>query len=241
MILNMVGGGGGGGGLDFIVIGSTTAPSNAKENTIWVDTDIALTDWHVSAEEPDAVNGTAWIQTGTSSPVAFNVLKENSLMVYPNAVKVYNGTRFDFVDASIYQNGKWKQFSTAWDGVLFDAGNQYESITGGWTNASGNTLTASVFSNQTFGDPVHTAKMIDLTDFKTLHVTYTGVTKVAQFGVTKTEDLTLGSQYAASKTASVGTVSLDVSGLTGEHYVTLVAGATINEICAFTATKVWLE
>ena len=51
----------------------------------------------------------------------------------------------------------------------------------------------------------------------------------------------LASQYAASKPASVGTVELDVSGLTGAYYVTLVAGAeTGGVLCAFTATKVWL-
>ncbi len=239
MILNMVGGGGG--GLDFSVIGSPTAPSSAKENAIWVDTDKAITGWHFSAEEPDAAEGAVWIQTGTSSPVAFNVLKQNSFMVYPNAVKVYNGTKFDYADASIYQNGEWRRFSTEWDGTLFDAGNQYDSVSGGWVNANGSTLTASLFSSQTFSPPVHTEKMIDLTGFNTLYVTYSGVTKAANFGVTKTRDLTLGSQYAASKTASVGTVSLDVSGLTGEYYVTLVAGAATSEVCAFTATKVWLE
>lgn len=237
-------GGGGGSGdalLNFEVVGGTYAPANPRENTIWVNTATAIPGWHFGADEPNAAEGTVWIQTGTSSVAPFNALKENSVMVYPIAAKVYDGTQFSLAGASIYQDGEWKQFSSAWDGVLFDAGNQYDSVTGGWVNASGDTLTASHFSNQTFGDPVHTEKMIDLTDFDTLHVTYSGVTVEAHFGVTKIRDLNLAADYAASEEASVGTVALDVSGLTGEYYVTLVAGAETGGVtCAFTATKVWL-
>ena len=231
----------GGAPLNFVVVGGTSAPARPRENTIWVDTDMPITLWHFGADEPNATEGAVWIQTGMSSHVAFNALKKNSVMVYPIAAKVCNGTEFSLMDASIYQDGEWKQLSVAWDGVLFDNGDRYESITGGWANASGDTLTASFYSNQTFGPPVHTEKMIDLTDFDTLHVTYSGVTAKAHFGVTKTKDLTLSNQYAAFKPASVGTVTLDVSGLTGEYYVTLVAGAENNANCAFTATRVWLE
>ncbi len=229
----------GGAPLNFVVVGGTSAPARPRENTIWVDTDMTVTLWHFGADEPDAVEGTVWIQTGTSSEAPFNALKKNSVMVYPIAAKVYDGTQFSLADASIYQDGEWKQISPAWDGVLFDAGDQCESVTGGWVNASGDTLTASFYSSNSFSDPIHTEKMIDLTDFDTLYVTYTNVAVEAHFGVTKTRDLKVGTDYAASEEASVGTVALDVSGLTGEYYVTLVAGAEYHQTCAFTATKVW--
>lgn len=233
--------GGGGALLNFQVVGGTSAPARPVENTVWVRTDVAIDSWYFGADEPDAAEGAVWIQTGMSSEAPFNALKKNSIMVYPIAVKVCDGTEFSFADASVYQDGEWKQISVAWDGVLFDNGDQYEAVTGGWVNASGDTLAASFYSNQNFSPPVRTEKMIDLTDFDTLHVAYSGVTKSARFGVTKTKDLTLASQFAANKPASVGTVELDVSGLTGEYYVTLVAGAETGGIlCAFTATKVWL-
>ena len=44
-------GGGGVGGLNFRVIGGTPAPSNPKENDIWVNTDIKITGWAFSADE----------------------------------------------------------------------------------------------------------------------------------------------------------------------------------------------
>ena len=234
--------GGGGALLDFQVVSGTSAPASPKENTIWVKTSTPITLWHIGPNEPDAAAGAVWVQTDVASSFAFNALKKNSLMVYPAACKVWNGAKFAPADASIYQGGNWVQFSIAWDGTLFNDGDQYEAVTGGWANASGNTLAASFYSNTSFSEPVRTEKMVDLTDFDTLYVTYTGVTKSAHFGVTKTKDLTLASQYAASKPASVGTVALDVSGLTGEYYVTLVAGAeTGGVLCAFTATKAWLE
>lgn len=233
--------GGGGAPLDFQVVGGTSAPASPKENTIWVKTSTPITPWYIGPNEPSVAEGVVWVQTDVASRFAFNALKKNSLMVYPAACKVWNGAKFTLADASIYQGGKWSQFSVAWDGTLFNNGDRYEMITGGWANASGDTLAASFYSNQNFSPPVRTEKMIDLTDFDTLHVTYTGVTGKAHFGVTKTRDLTLSSQYATFMPASVGTVELNVSGLTGEYYVTLVAGAeTGGKLCAFTATNAWL-
>lgn len=46
------GGGGGSGGLNFRVIGGTSAPSVPKENDIWVNTDIGVTEWFFAVEEP---------------------------------------------------------------------------------------------------------------------------------------------------------------------------------------------
>lgn len=43
---------GGGGGLNFRVIGGTTAPAKPKENDIWVNTDVKITEWVFSGEEP---------------------------------------------------------------------------------------------------------------------------------------------------------------------------------------------
>ena len=43
---------GGGANLNFKVVGGTTAPSDPKENTIWVNTDTAIHAWDFSATEP---------------------------------------------------------------------------------------------------------------------------------------------------------------------------------------------
>ena len=48
---------GGGENLNFKVVGGTTEPSNPKENTIWVNTDTAITSWDFSATEPNRRSG----------------------------------------------------------------------------------------------------------------------------------------------------------------------------------------
>ena len=54
MILNMSGGGGAG-GLNFRVLGGTSAPYNAKENDIWVNSPDRIPAWAFTNDAPDTV------------------------------------------------------------------------------------------------------------------------------------------------------------------------------------------
>ena len=108
----MYGFGGGSGGLNFTVVGGTTAPSNPKENMIWVNTSTAITDWVFSATQPTAASGRVWIFTGTSSTVEFNALKKNGIQVYPIRAKQYIGGAWVNVTAMSYQDGKWSEWTT---------------------------------------------------------------------------------------------------------------------------------
>lgn len=74
-------------------------------------------------------DGTAFFTIGTSSKVEFNALKKSCIKVYPlSAMQYIDGAWVD-VPAQSYQNGKWVDW---WRGELYHAGNEYESITGGW-------------------------------------------------------------------------------------------------------------
>lgn len=102
-------GGGGSGGLNFKVVGGTTAPSNPKENMIWINTSTKITDWVFSATQPSAKSGRVWISTGTSSSVEFNALKKNGIQVYPLSAKQYVSGAWVDKEVEIYQNGKWDE------------------------------------------------------------------------------------------------------------------------------------
>lgn len=93
--------------LNFKVVGGTAAPSNPKENTIWVNTSTNITDWVFSATQPSSAAGRVWIKTGISSSVYFNSLKKNCINVYPLAAKQYVSGAWVDVTAKSYQNGKW--------------------------------------------------------------------------------------------------------------------------------------
>lgn len=99
---------GGSGGLNFKVVGGTTTPSNPKENTIWVNTDVTITSWIFSATEPETpVEGMVWISTGTSSLVEFDALKKNGIILYPLAASQYVGGAWVSLAAQSYQGGAW--------------------------------------------------------------------------------------------------------------------------------------
>lgn len=95
--------------LNFKVVnGWQTEPSDPEENTIWVNTGVAITSWIFSATEPENPSeGMVWFSTGTTSPVEFNALKKNGIQIYPTAAKVYNAGAWQDKEAKIYQNGAW--------------------------------------------------------------------------------------------------------------------------------------
>ena len=122
--------GGGGASLNFFVVGGITEPTNPKENTIWVNTDIAITDWSFSAEEPtNPGEGMVWFQTGSSATAAFNALKKNNITVYPTGCKQCVSGAWAERAAKIYQGGVWVDW---WAGEIYDNGNEHTDITGGW-------------------------------------------------------------------------------------------------------------
>jgi hypothetical protein len=82
----------------------------------------------------EKAEGIVWISTGVVSSKEFNGLKENGIQIYPLSVKqCVNGT-WVTKTAKIYQNGAWNSLVF----YLFDDGNQYEDITGGWVGDQAN-------------------------------------------------------------------------------------------------------
>lgn len=222
-------GGGGAEGLNFEVVGGIVLPSDPAENTIWVNTDTEIAGWAFSPEEPDDMaEGMVWIPTGLSSMAAFNALKNNSLMVYPMSCKQYVGGSWAAPTAQIYQGGEWVEM---WNGVLYDYGNQYESITGGWVGSqtiadhttSGGKLTVNAdnlsFTNVSGGSfGVVTAKAVNLSMFTTLHAITTGTVRLQAASVFPTLSPVVYSE-AFSGASTEHTV--DISAITGAYKIAL--------------------
>lgn len=256
MILNMNGGGsagaGTGAGLNFKVVGGTSAPSNPAENTIWVNTSTAITGWTFSATEPEnPAEGMVWITTGAYSPVEFNALKKNGIMVYPMDAKQYVGGAWVDKTVKIYQGSVWKGL----DLYLLDGGNKYNAITGGWVSAnsicklfnhqSGTTSGVATQNTNglTFGSDntiVYTAKKIDLTDYNTLNVHISSNNGVFLISVKSAISGSLDTSYAAYKYVSgsaTGIISVDISSVKGEYYIAIGQDGAYRG----TVSKAWLE
>lgn len=104
--------GAGGMSLNFKVVGGRSQPAFPVENMIWVNTSAPITGWVFSAEEPTApAEGLVWISTGKVSPVEFNAVRRNSIMVCPLAARQYVGGWLD-KEARTYQGGEWMDWIT---------------------------------------------------------------------------------------------------------------------------------
>lgn len=129
MIIN-ASGGGGGVGLNFTVVGGATQPTSPSENTIWVNTNVGITDYYFGVTAPlTPAEGWIWFATGTRSPVAFNALKKGNLWTYPTACQQYVSGAWVDKTAKTYINGQWIDYIL----YLYDRGTEYPDITGDLT------------------------------------------------------------------------------------------------------------
>lgn len=244
---------GGGAGLNFTVKAYKSldaVPASSAENTIAVITENAISEWALSVAEPYfKTSGMLWIYSGTSGSVHFNALKKNSIVIYPGSTMQFVNGAWKYLDAYIFQAGRWVKFALAWNGYYFDNGEQHNSITGGWTSDGykywGNTMKPGTVGATlgTRSDGANTASMIgtanpvDLTKVDTIYLTVDTVYGTSQFRVMASkevgaDDLSIG--------LSVGELTVDVSSLTGSYYLAVasVGGQTYPTAYA-TVSAVW--
>lgn len=238
MILNMSGGGE---SHNFAVVGGTSVPASPKANTVWVETATAISSWIFSPVEPnDPQEGMVWLKTGSKSPVAFNALKKNGIMLYPTECMQYIGNEWVGKNAKSYLDGEWVDWGY---GTIYSYGDEYEHFTGGLvidrgTNGEVTKMgdhIAFTGKKDTNTDYMHgvcyTTKPIDLTNFTTLKaivhtekLQYTAgtvkvgaVSDIEKFNPTQARF----EAFPGGESTETGdlVVTYDVSGLSGEYYV----------------------
>jgi len=150
----------------------------------------------------------------------------------------------------------------AWNGVLYDAGNEYSAITGGFrqstiltTLGTGSTKkNASNLYCYSYGQNggsygFITNNLIDLTNYTSLYATYS-LTSSGQYA-----RVTFGTNETAVASKRVGTPtyyetdvsgtnvtqSIDISALTSTYVFVNADTATTSITSAVTVYKVWLE
>jgi hypothetical protein len=233
-------------GLNFCVIGGTVEPENPSENTIWVNTDVAITNlssMNVSSNKPSSpLEGEVWIGTADNSPIKMNILKNGNIILCPVIAYQYVNETWNKLDAKIYQNGVW---TTLWDGTLYSYGDQYVAVTGGWglanissSHTAGTTgafNTDHIYATNVTGGSygAYMKNAIDLTKYTTLHVTCTGGT--FRMAVAKDMPYPLAS-FAKTTIMSAGTDrTMDISTLSGLYKI-----GVSNESSGSNFYKIWL-
>ena len=244
--------GGGGSELAFRVLAGLEQPARPRENDILVACE-GMTGWLFSATEPESPSdGMVWIKVGASSPAAFNAVKKNAVMIYPLAAKQYIGGSWVVKEASIYQSGEWVQFSSYWDGYYFKDGDQYEEITGGWSSEGwdnsgtaniGETLIVRANGNAT--GRMGIANPVDLTNVNTLWYNSpngnNGANNSGYLCIADSKSYGSGNRVASATIRNAGTGSIDVSNLSGEHYLYLYAMGSSGATAYADIRAIWGE
>ena len=118
--------------LNFEVICSTTRPTNPKENTIWINTDIDATKWEffdfsqynlnipIWEEENGFIEINAHAYYGRET--SFNLLKQNYIMLAPSSAWQYINSEWIHREGQIYLSGKWVDFFSAAINVTYQEG-----------------------------------------------------------------------------------------------------------------------
>ena len=226
-IHNMIGGGSGA-GLNLKVVGGTTQPTGS-ENTIWVNTSTAINGYVFSATEPEnPVEGLVWIQTGTSSAAAINVDKKNAVMLYPTGCKQYVSGSLVDKTAKVYLNSEWVGLlvhSIVANGVLVDTlltfGKKWDSSQSVGSNNMTVTQQSGYVSVKGSTTGFGAAYIqSDLTDAKEIAVDGTYHTGTHhKLAVWSSIGSYMTSNIVASVDLTEAGASLDVSSLSGSHYI----------------------
>lgn len=250
---------GGGANLNFSVkayASESALPTTAEENEIAVITSTAITDFIFTKANGPVVNGRVLFFYDLSSSVYFNALKKNYLWVYLGNCKQYINNALVNLDAFIYKSGAWTQFSSSWNGELYNAGNEYTSITGGWAakamdagsgastylptitrNTSNIVFTASGGNN---GGAVYLANKIDLTNYSTLRFEVTVSGAGGQFDIWTTISSSLATNRVSATPVSTN-MSVDISSINGLHNLGFYLAANNGTAATITLKKMWME
>ena len=142
-------------------------------------------------------------------------------------VTATDGTQSASQSLSISAEGQFESVELMyWDGTLYDAGNEYESITGGWSVAGTASKEAAYLdvyvAPRGYNGAAYTNNAIDLTDWSTLSFTIQGVNNFISLGVTKNAPDPNGAMpdFAVEVHGDeADSFDIDISNLTGLYYI----------------------
>lgn len=228
----------GGGGGNFSVVGGLTQPTSPKENMIWVKANVKKAPKYVFAEAaPEApFEGLIWFSaTGDGIITQANVYADGA---------------WNRVDVYMYLSGTWVHIASAIV-YLYNKGDTCDAVSGGWEAAAWYVNSGSVGSapNLTYGDSnltvnytrkdglLDTRASVNLDKIRKVCavISGNGSAKSALAVSAGSGSIGFPPNVKASKSLFNGTVELDVSALSGNHFV----GFRVEG--DFTVEAVWLS
>ena len=251
--------------LDYAVVCAAERPSAPVKNTLWVQNGADTSDVYFSLTAPGTpASNTLWIEQGAQSQVPFEPIKNGGITVYPRRAKQYDASSSAWTlhRAELYNGTEWADLCIP----IYNHGDECTALSGGWavSNASwstaGSGIKASLTKNSDHifvtGDSTRvtggsgyrltTASLLDLTDVERIGISVSELTGQGMLGV-----LAQGEEYmnadacqnisGAADTTPAET-TMDVSALTGKHYICLLMRCTASKVMTLKAKvhKCWI-
>lgn len=226
--------GNGSAGTGLIIVSGLTEPVKTKENMIWVKSDKAGKKYVFAEVFPEAPADGTIVFLSKAKSIAYSTY-------------VFTSGAWESAEASMYIGGKWVTVSTAFDGVLYDAGSRYDE----W-NADASvgaevsrSPTLSAITRAVGGVGIlYTNNKVLIDGFTALHIK--GTTGGGGYYTYVTSEPPAAGKVSgvlASKFISYnsgGSGELDVSAIS-EGYVVLYSGIGRSDFTYnFNVSKVWL-
>lgn len=225
------GSGGGSGGFGLQIVEGLVRPKNPTQGMVWAKTEHKVSYYDLSATKPEnPVEGTLWVNIGDSSSnkIVSPVSKE-LITVYPLYAEQYVGGEWMSIEVMGYQDGEWVEWST----YYFKSGSgtkvQFAYRTGISSLAiSVGTNSIKISTSDNDSHYVYTKEPQDLTNKSIVYMRYKAtsmqsghtpglVVNQSTFGQTQYTGLT--GRTALIVDSAEHTAALDVSSLTGKHYI----------------------
>lgn len=238
------------------VYGGQNPPNTVvKDNDIFLRTNVAITSGEISTNIGglptwDAADGIFLITLGTGAfddtragmYIVWDTQKFHNVSGFPGNAYIHENGKWRRCEGYVFHSNKWVQFSSAWNGELFDNGNQYEGVTGGWVGngISSTTVGTNLSLIVANTSPCLTTKnAIDLSGYTKLHmIADRNAGQYSWFGISSNVPSNAGPNYIASATLSGGENVLDISAINSGH-ISIAASASWS--VTINISKVWLE
>jgi len=216
-------------------------PETATENTIAVITDVAITGYTFAAAEPlNPTAGMVWFLTEAGCGRVVAVTTNNPIMVYPAACNQYISGKWLQREAWNYGDGSWKP----WSQWLIENGQTSHAIIAvgkpywaGYIAMTGLTVTQNDDSIEIVGNSdgygMAYIENIDLSDYTTLTIegmftqNYKDPYRLAVWSDVGT---CIENNMVISEELTATGVTLDVSGLHGEHAIGITTAGKYTQI-----------
>ena len=226
--------GNGSAGTGLTIVSGLTEPVKPKENMIWVKSDKAGKKYVFAEVFPKNPADGLIVFLSKAKSIAYSTY-------------VFASKAWESAEASMYIGGKWVTVSTAFDGVLYDAGSRYDEWNAdasvGAEISKSPTLTAITKAVGGVGI-LYTENKVLIDGFTALHIN--GKTGGGGYTVYVTSEPPAAgkvSSVLASKFISYnsgGSGELDVSAIS-DGYVVLYTGIGRSDFTFnFTVSKIWL-